>query len=142
MGKSRLNDLYEFDFDLIGIVCNRKEFQLAWYLNQELSINLIKQEDIKILFSDNTCILISNFVHKGEFLRIELLQNRLVNGRNMKHQLLIPELKQFDFLLKFRDQTGGFTSENVSGSIRRIPVIEYHIDLNFEQLKSKENLLY
>lgn len=142
MKKNKLEGGYEVDFELMGLVCNKKEYKLAWYLNQGLKINLIKQEDIRIEFSDNSSILISNFKYETEFLTMELLQNRLLAKGNLKNQLLIPELKQFDYLLKFKDQTEELSSENVSVIIKEIPIIEYAMRLNFDSLKSKENLLY
>jgi hypothetical protein len=142
MKKNRLESEYEFDFELIGIVCNKKEYKLAWHLNEVLKINLKKQDDIKIQFANNSSILISNFLFESEFVQIELLQNKLLASGSLKNQLLMPELKQFDYFIKIKDETDSFTSENVSGSIRDISIIEYSMHLNFDTLKSKENLLY
>lgn len=142
MKKNKLDGSYSLDFDLFGLVCNRKEYKLAWHLNEALGISLIKQEDIRIAFADRTSILISNYLYQTEYLLFELLQNRLVSGGALKSQLLMPELKQFDFLLKFKDQTGELTSENVNTIIKQISIIEYGMRLNFDHLKSKENLLY
>lgn len=142
MKKNKLESGYEADFELMGLVCNKKEYKLAWHLNQALNINLVKQEDIRIEFNDQSSILISNYRYQTEFLTLELLQNRLISKGNLKNQLLIPELKQFDYLLKFKDITDELTSENVNVIIKEIPIIEYTLRLNFDTLKSKENLLY
>lgn len=142
MKKNKLESGYEVDFELIGLVCNKKEYKLAWHLNQSLNINLIKQEDIKIEFSNSTSILISNYKYETEFVTIELLQNKLISSGGMKNQLLLPELKQFDYLIKIKDATDELTPENVNVIIKEIPVIEYSLRLNFDSLKSKENLLY
>ncbi|SNT35442.1 hypothetical protein SAMN05421640_3490 [Ekhidna lutea] len=142
MKKTKLDGGYSLDFDLIGLVCNKKEYKLAWHLNEAMKISLKKQDDIRISYADNTSILISNYLFETDYLQIELLQNKLVGGGSMKNQLLIPELKQFDFLLKFKDETEELTSENVSAIIKGIPIIEYAMRLNFDTLKSKENLLY
>lgn len=142
MKKNKLDGGYAVDFDLFGLVCNKKEYKLAWYLNQALEISLLKQNDIKIEYANNTSILISNYVYETDFLFIELLQNKLVGSGSIKTKLLMPELKQFDYLLKVRDQTDELSSENVSAIIKDIPVIEYAMRLKFDSLKSKENLLY
>lgn len=142
MKKNKLDGGYSIDFELFGLVCNKKEYKLAWHLNQALGISLIKQEDIKIEYADNTSILISNYLFETDYLFFELLQNRLLGSGNLKNQLLMPELKQFDYLLKFRDQTDEITSENVSAIIKDIPIIEYAMRLKFDVLKSKENLLH
>ncbi len=142
MKKNKLDGGYAVDFELFGLVCNIKEYKLAWHLNQSLNISLKKKDDIKIEYADNTSILISNYIHETEFVLIELLQNKLVSSGNLKTKLLMPELKQFDFLLKIRDQTDELNSENVSAIFRDIPIIEYAMRLKFDSLKSKENLLY
>lgn len=142
MKKNKLDGGYSIDFELIGLVCNKKEYKLAWYLNQAMDISLVKQDDIKIEYADNTSILISNYLYETDYQIIELLQNKLVGSGSLTKQLLMPELKQFDYLLKFKDDTDEWTSENVNGIIKEIPIIEYAVKLNFDSLKSKENLLY
>ena len=142
MKKNKLSGSFEIDFDLFGLVCNVKEYKLAWYLNQALEIELSKQEDIKIEFSNQPSILISYFGFENEHQKVELLQNRLIAHGAVKNKHLIPELSQFDYLLKVRDETGEVRSENVVGLIRGISLVEYVVKLNFEDLKSKENLLY
>ncbi|MEQ6165920.1 MULTISPECIES: IPExxxVDY family protein [unclassified Ekhidna] len=142
MKKNKLDSGYSIDFELFGLVCNKKEYKLAWHLNEAMDISLAKQDDIKIEYADNTSILISNYLYETDYLVIELLQNKLVGSGNLSKQLLMPELKQFDYLLKFKDETDELTSENVNAIIKEIPIIEYAVKLNFETLKSKENLLY
>ena len=142
MKKNKLDGGYAIDFNLIGLVCNIKEYKLAWHLNKALGISLHKQNDIKIEYADRTSIIISNYLFETEFVTIELLQNKLVGSGRLNSKLLLPELKQFDFILKFRDQTDEFTFENVNAIIKDISIIEYAMRLKFESLKSKENLLY
>jgi len=142
MKKKKLDSEYEVDFILLGLVCSKKEHRLAWYLNESLRISLIKQKDIRIGFSDNTSILISNLVHKAAHQRIELLQNRLLSDAHPKYKFLLPELNQFDYLLKVGDEAEELNSENVNVIIKEIPIVEYVMKLNFDDLKSKENLLY
>lgn len=142
MKKNKLDLTYEFDFELAGIVCNKKEYKLAWYLNNGLSINLAKQPDIRIEFSNQPSILISNLKYETEFLDISLLQNKLVASGGNKPQFLLPEAKQFDFLLKLKDETNELSIANVCATIRDFPLVEYVTKLNFDSLKSKENLLY
>lgn len=142
MKKNRLDLVYEFDFELAGIVCNKKEYKLAWHLNSVLGTTLKKEEDIKIEFSNQPAMIISNFNYQTEFVEMSLLQNKLLSSGGNKPQFLLSELKQFDFLLKLRDSTGELAIENVCADIRTIPLVEYVAKLNFEELKSKENLLY
>jgi len=142
MKKNKLESEYKVDFELVGMVCTKKEYKLAWYLNEALNMSFVKQEDIRIEFSDNTSMLISNFKAKGAHHSIELLQNRLLSSAHPKYKYLLPELSKFDYLLKIKDEALELTSENVSVIIREIPIIEYVMRLNFDHLKSIENLFY
>lgn len=142
MKKNKLDSFLAIDFDLYGLVSSTKEYKLAWHLNKAMDITLSKQDDIQIEFSDHSAILISYYLHQTENLKIELLQNRLVSKGSKGNQYLVPELSQFDLLLKYRDNTGERSSENVIELIRVVPLVEYVVRLNFDNLKSKENLLY
>ena len=77
MKKNKLNLTYEFDFELAGIVCNQKEYKLAWYLNAALNCDLIKQPDIRIEFSNKSSLIISNFKYETEFTELVLLKNKI-----------------------------------------------------------------
>ncbi len=140
MKKNKLDLPYLFNFELAGIVSNIKEYKLAWHLNDRLGLNLAKQPDIKIEFSNRSSVLISNFRHETDFIRLNLLQNKLVAGNSQ--QYLMPEVRQFDYFLKLSDDTEETKIENICEIIKEIPLVEYVSKLNFGDLKSKENLLY
>ncbi len=142
MKKNKLTSDFDLDFELLGLVCNKKEYKLAWHINQVLGFNLVKQDDVKIEFSDLSSILISNCKYQTEHMSFELLQNKLMASANPKFKYLIPELSQFDYLIKLKDMSGELTSENVTVILKEIPIVEYVMRLTFDHLKSKENLLY
>ena len=142
MKKNKLTSDFDLDFELLGLVCNKKEYKLAWHINQVLGFNLVKQDDVKIEFSDRSSILISNCKYQTEHMSFELLQNKLMASANPKFKYLIPELSQFDYLIKLKDMSDELTSENVTVILKEIPIVEYVMRLTFDHLKSKENLLY
>jgi len=142
MKKNKLSNSFEIDFDLFGLVSNIKEYKLAWLINEALELELSKQEDIKIEFANNTAILISYFLHENEHIKVELLQNKLISSSSSRDKYLLPELSRFDYLLKVRDHTGETDLVNVLERIRNLSLVEYVVSLNFDDLKSKENLLY
>lgn len=140
MKKNKLAFEYKFDFDLAGIICHQKEYKLAWHLNFMLNIEFVKQPDIAIEFSNQVSILISNFKYESDSFELTMLRNRLVSGR--KYPFLIPELEQFDYLLKIKDRMEKGAIKNICTKIRAISFVEYVVKLNFDELKSRENLLY
>jgi hypothetical protein len=142
MKTNKLDVAYQFDYHLFGVVSNVKDFKLAWYLNERLTIDLKKQDDIRIEFNDQSFMLIANYRFENDVISFEVLKNKLINKSDFKYQLLIPELKQFDYLIKFKDLSDELSQDDLLSILKEIPVIEYVMLLNFDNLKSKENLLY
>jgi len=142
MAKNRLTNEEYIDFELIGIVTTVKEYKLVWHVNQALGLDLTKQSDITIEFSGNNRFYISNFLFKTEFLKVSLLKNRLVIKANSGAQHLIEELKQFDYLLKYHDQTEQTNMKDVLSLLKSTGVVEYAAILAPELIKSRDNLIF
>ncbi len=142
MRKNRLDLEDYFDFDLIGIVSIVKEYKLVWTINQATNFELAKAPDISMEFSGNNRILISNFDYKEEHLNVTLLKNRLVAKPSTSYQYLIEELKQFDYLMKYKDETEQRTASDVLNSLKSANVIEYAALLDPSNIKSRDNLIF
>ena len=142
MSKNRLTSDDYFDFDLLGIVSTVKEYKLVWHINQVTGFELIKQNDLSIEFSSNQRIHVSNFEYRTDFVHIQLLKNRLVARSSSSYQYLIDELKQFDYLLKYKDETEQTTIKDVLSLLKSSVVIEYAAVLSPETIKSRDNLIF
>jgi len=142
MRKTKLALEDYFDFDLIGIVSIVKEYKLVWHINEITNFELVKEPDISIEFSGNSKILISNFMFKQEHLNVTLLRNRLVDKSTMRYQFLIEELKQFDYLLKYREETDQTTVKDILSLLKKTSVIEYAAILEPSLVKSRDNLIF
>jgi len=142
MAKNRLTNEDYFDFDLIGIVTTVKEYKLVWHINNALGLDLSKQTDITIEFSGNNRFFVSNFLHKTDFMKVSLLKNRLVIKSNSGSQHLIEELKQFDYLLKYHDQSQQSNMKDVLSLLKSSGVVEYAAILAPELIKSRDNLIF
>jgi hypothetical protein len=142
MGKNRLTSGDYFDFDLLGIVSTVKEYKLVWHINQASGFELIKKNDLSIEFSSNQRIHVSNFEHRTDFLHVQLLKNRLVARSSTTYQYLIDELKQFDYLLKYKDETEQTTIKDVLSLLKNSEVVEYVAILSPELIKSRDNLIF
>lgn len=142
MKKNRLASDYPFDFELIGIVSSVKEYKLAWHLNQLPEFHLIKAEDVKIEFSDNKLIRVSNLKDENEFRQVFLLKNKLVTSNSSINQYLLPELQQFDYLFKLSSQTHENWAIEVNNMLKSIEIIDYSLVVDIEKIKMKDNLLF
>lgn len=142
MKKNRLAAVYDFDFELIGIVSTVKEYKLAWNLNQLNLFHLVKADDIKIEFTDHRQILISNLIHEDDYSLVHLLKNKLISTNSGVNQYLIQELSRFDFLLKVRNLTEDRWAEKIYEQIRELRIADYVTKIELERIKQKENLLF
>jgi len=142
MKKNRLAAVYDFDFELIGIVSTVKEYKLAWNLNQLNLFHLVKAEDIKIEFTDHRQILISNLIHEDDYSMVHLLKNKLISTNDGINQYLIQELSRFDYLLKVRNLTEDKWAEKIYEQIRGLRIADYVTKIELNRIKQKENLLF
>lgn len=128
----------EFDFSIWGINSSVEDYRLCLYLNQSLNWNLKRVHDIEFYSSQ-----IKGFKHfnaymyhnDADFYTLELIQNK--NSGN----ILIPELKNIDFLFLLHGEDEYFEKEAFSTLLSKIQGVQSVIQLNINTLKSKHNLL-
>lgn len=142
MKRNKLITELEFDFDLFGIVSQVKEYTLAWHLNQVRHFELLKGSDLEIELSDSSVLLISNYQYETDFIKVHLLRNKLVSKGTQTNHWLLPELRQFDYLLKVENRLEEPTTADIINSVKKLEVIDYLLKLDINKIKFKENLLY
>ena len=131
----------EIDFDLFGIVTSDKESKLAWAIETKLGLELSKNEEIVIDFLKGNQITVSNFSTNAEFGDIYLLKNKAIDFKG-KISFLVPELKQFEYLLKLDGAYQDRSDEIFEELSKRLLSIHYITRVDVNQLKSKDNLLF
>lgn len=140
--KAKLTVDYTPDFDLIGIVCSMKEYKLAWNLNELGIFHLVKGEDVKIEFADKKIMRISALVEESEFTTVHLLRNKLLSSGITSSKYLLPEVQQFDYILKIRSTLeDNFTSKALT-RIKECTAVDYAVLLDVNRMKAKENLIF
>ncbi len=142
MARSKLIIDYEFDFKLFGLICSLKEYRLAWLLNQQLGIHLIKKKDIVHEFLNNEKILVSNYLFETENAQFRLLKNRSENKNSERFAYLLPELHKFDFFIMKYGVLDGKEDENFLSRIKEINEIQYITSFDISKIKSRENLIF
>jgi len=140
--KTRLQIEYDYDFSLLGVVTNVKEYKLAWYINQVLQINLTKQEEIIIPKLDARNLVISNLLHESDYSSIRLIGNRSLEDDSNVKSTLLPELQNFTHFLLLHDEQGAFDEKTLIDQIKSIDVVEYVVAIDPDRLKNKDNLIF
>lgn len=142
MAKNKLIIEYEYDFDLYGIISTAKAYKLAWLINQQLDLHLIKEEDINFSFLNEEKLVISNYLYMTEHSNFRLLKNRSEENIPDKMSYLIPELNKFDYFIMKNGIINDYTNSELLSHLQKIKEIQYIVALDINKIKSRENLIF
>ncbi len=136
MSRFVLDVEYDFEFDLIGICSNSKDYSLVWNLNRNLDLELKRDlEDFNILLGKNSSThSVFRYTCEETHASYELIKNKGTGG------FLIPEQAQVQYFLLLYDN-GLQTPDLVATNIKQINVVSLAFVLNVESLINKENLI-
>jgi hypothetical protein len=125
-------------FTLVGISCHIRDYRISFLLNQSLEFVLSKQDDLHIPAQGNIPEGdFSFYLYRDEDLRnaYYLLANRTTEN------VLVPELKQMDFLLLVEGEFRKNRKDALLKAIRAIPNVLMANEVKFTDIKNYENLL-
>lgn len=134
--KFELEVEYQYDFLLYGIVSVEKSHRLIWHINHIYPYQFVRIDDYE-LDLNNKPLSFSRylFTYEENHLTYCLLANKDDNN------YLIPELKNFDYLLTVKGALDFFDEEGFKNTLNELTVIQLAYVLEVDKLKSKENLL-
>jgi hypothetical protein len=139
MKKNKLLIDYDFDFQLLGISTVAKGYKLAWDINQQLAINLIKQPDLVVGFKNNEEKSFSFYAFETPLNRLKLFKNRPLDQDTGKY-FLIPEFPHYDFIILAAMEEQH--QLNLIDLLRSIPSVQLVAPIPLEGLKSKSNFIF
>lgn len=142
MKTSKLKIEYDFDFEVFALISSAKAHKLAWELNKTLNLHFKKAEDLNYQFIKEGRILITNYVHKTEYNCLRLLKNKSCEFYETTKPFLLPELKEYDYLIQMAGEVPIMEPDVLVEKIRGVILVEYVQKINIENLKSKENLIF
>jgi len=138
MKRQRLLADYEIDFEVFGIVSVFKDYKLAWNLNKNLHLSLVKKNDLRLRFVDHE-LVVSNFLYETENSQLWLLKNRSYEIDKRMGTYFVPEMTEMDYFLRI---SGEVPDAKWLELLRSTIGIEYVHKVNVERLKSKENFIF
>ena len=162
MGKHTLQVEYDYNFVLIGIVSQEKDYRVCWALNNKLELELTKSESLEIkgkkqdspsyfslyLYNQEDDFkeysVISNFSESkiSEKKTLNLFDDIKVTTAYSQNEWLIPEYKQMNYFFVIKGDVTEDEVEEIINKIQEIELIQAVLKINVEQLKSKQNLIY
>ncbi len=140
MRKTKLKVDYAYDFGLLGISSLVKPYKLAWHLNKELKVRLIKKEDHLVNNRQNTPCFYTHYSHETLLTTIRLFRNKPNEPESAKWAL-VPEHPHFDFILMFKSDEKDF-GNRLQKTLKDILSVEWVAFLPLAALKSKDNFIF
>jgi len=126
----------DYEFDVIGISSHEKPYRLAWSLNRGMNWMMSRREDLTVpqrnAVSGHAQF---RYNHPNDTSVITLIDNKTSEG------LFLPELSQFDFILKLENMRFG-CDDHMLKKLRNCAFVITAFPLQIEKLKSKQNLIF
>jgi hypothetical protein len=127
----------QYDFILIGIICQRKDHKLCYEINRKLEIDLVKCPDYELFLTvRKTHSFFAKFGYKNpEGDKFILLSNKGTRG------ILLQEQPQLDYLFMITENQLNDSYSTVVKTLKDIPIILGAFALDPLQLPSREYLI-
>ncbi|MBX7108471.1 MAG: IPExxxVDY family protein [Chitinophagales bacterium] len=139
LAKKRIVTLEDhFSGVLWGIVTQVKEYQLSWHLNKALGFDLKRTDDLEIIHkkkNKTSAFSFYRYEHALDKWQVIVLSNKHAG------EFLLPEVKQVDYLLMVKGEISAEQEEGIFAKVKEIHIVQLLVKLDFQRLKSKENLM-
>jgi len=144
----------EYDFRLIGLSSNTKDYFLCYTVNRILELDFVRQDDISFTIQDREAYFSISFyddeimkrkyklIHNKTYQTTEHKMNNPSLFVDIETILLIPEMSKIDYFIQFFGQWGRAEWNEILRRLRRCPHIVAAAEINPLELKSKEYLIF
>ena len=137
----KLNAEFDYNFHLLGIISNAKEYTLSWAINNCTGIKLQKEDDLLIDLKNAKDLSVSNFSYKNESCSFFLIKNKLEEEIEGEQVIFVPSLKTFDYILKIESDNVNPSINDIFNTIRSLSQIQSVLKLDVNKIKEKEYFL-
>jgi hypothetical protein len=137
MNRFTLDVEYDFDFGLLAISCHAKNYKFCWEVNQHLHFNFLRKADYT-LKENNTEVSFPIYEYEDEEngTTYQLIENYGGDG------YLLKDYKKTDFLLLIKGNYNQQIIDTIKNKLSELKNVLMVIELNPNEIKSKENLIF
>jgi hypothetical protein len=141
MAKLTLDFEFEYDFHLLGLSCHLSDYRIAWIINQALSIDLERKNDIELIMGKNKeevgFFSLYQYDNPEQYITINLISNRCTKGS------FCNELKEIDYFVQlWLPDSGVHELSEIHQSLKHSSYVNAAIALQVESLKSRNNFIF
>jgi len=129
----------EDDFLIIGICSHIKDYRLAWLINQQLTIELIRSETDLVNWT-------SSKTKRQAYARFEFHDEQTavdyyLMSNNAGKIKLLPDQKMFDYFLMIKNNIE-LSLPNLVKELMQIPEVLTAYAIDSKQIKHKDNIIF
>lgn len=125
-------------FTLLGISCHLRDYRLSHLFNHHLGFSFAKRDDLRIVSPSRQAEDEFSFY---SFRDEERLNTFYLIGNRNQSVILIPEMKQFDFLVIVEGRFVKAEKDVLTKTLRSLPGIVAVIETRLTDIKNYESLL-
>lgn len=155
--KTMLKMIEEESFHLIAIHCAREAYQIAFYLNKNLQLKLMRErKDIDFKHQEHIAYYpVFHHFDQISYSDFYLVANKFDGASNHAQSsgalfpekptltsYLMPEYKKVDYFLKIEDDSELIDAQKVVNDLNKIPQIITAFQVNAATVKLRENLIF
>jgi len=133
---------YDCDFALFGLVSSTRDYTLAWSLNRDLRLRLVRQPDFVLNLVQQGALAFSYYLYATEVLTLRLLRNRAVLPSPLAKPFLAPDIREYDYLLQVQGGADEWAGIELLDRLTALPLVQYASEFDPNELKYKENLIF
>lgn len=141
MAKQKLritDDPFEFNFTVLAIVSQSRDYHLCWQINRELTINLRRGADLQVSDARKQQITYFSFYSFND--DVDMSRYYFIANKSGNHHFL-PEAKVADFLLVINEKPKEEV-KNLVSVLKNMPQVVAVTELEINKLKLKRNLIF
>lgn len=158
--KLHLDEFEETKFHLIAIHTSLEDYRLAYFINQKLPIGLSKcKNEIQIRVKNGETQFVRYvYEHEKKDIQWNLIQNKNEIFHKIKignqglfaetqnsfasKVYLLPEFKKVDYFLKIENTNNSIEIAEITTLLNTIERVTTAYTIEFENIKSKNNLIF
>jgi hypothetical protein len=133
--KIHLEGDFSEGYYLTGIVCSLPDFRMAYFINRQLQIQLKKYEDFSFFGGKEQAFSWYHFFDNAQRREYFLIQNK------RKEEILLPDLRNFDYLLLLYGNFSTAFREELLSKLRRTPAVAAAFFQDINQVKNGDMLI-
>lgn len=155
--KLLVDDFNDDTYALIAIHCRVEDFRMAYLINKQLGVNLVRRpKDLDLNYTssnyalfdwydepnDEDWYLVANVCKKEEE---SLSSTGMLFSDDLKVTKtynLVPEMSQVDYFLKISNDRCQVNTKLIGDKLQQIPQVITNYNVELSQVKSKDHLIF